>query len=229
MEPEVDFAVLFARKRLEIRRTGTGEMVAEVLRQRISEGDLPPGTQLAEESLADSLQVSRNSLREAFRLLAHERLINHELHRGVFVRRLDRDDVLQVYTARIFIEVAAVANCPAGATELRSALAAVEQAELLAQEGRWMEVATCNLAFHQSLVDSVGSRRVSEVMRQLLAEVRLAFHSMADSRSFLEPYIPRNRQIVQLLSDGETEQAATLMRAYLTDSREQLYGALGLQ
>ena len=92
-----------------------------------------------------------------------------------------------------------------------------------------MEVATCNLAFHQSLVDSVGSRRVSEVMRQLLAEVRLAFHSMADSRSFLEPYIPRNRQIVQLLSDGETEQAATLMRAYLTDSREQLYGALGLQ
>ncbi|NDU79577.1 GntR family transcriptional regulator, partial [Actinomadura sp. DSM 109109] len=67
MEPEVDFAVLFARKRPEIRRTGTGEMVAEVLRQRISEGDLPPGTQLAEESLADSLQVSRNSLREAFR------------------------------------------------------------------------------------------------------------------------------------------------------------------
>ncbi|MGD9428003.1 GntR family transcriptional regulator [Arthrobacter russicus] len=184
---------------------------------------------MAEESLADSLQVSRNSLREAFRLLAHERLINHELHRGVFVRRLDRDDVLQVYTARIFIEVAAVANCPAGAAELRAALAAVEQAELLAREGRWMEVATCNLAFHQSLVDSVGSRRVSEVMRQLLAEVRLAFHSMADSRNFLEPYIPRNRQIVQLLSDGEAEQAATLMRAYLTDSREQLYEALGLR
>ncbi|MDN5667371.1 MAG: GntR family transcriptional regulator [Renibacterium salmoninarum] len=229
MEPEVDFAVLFARKKPEIRRTGTGEMVAEVLRQRISEGDLPPGTQLAEESLADSLQVSRNSLREAFRLLAHERLINHELHRGVFVRRSDRDDVLQVYTARIFIEVAAVANCPAGAAELRAALAAVEQAELLAREGRWMEVATCNLAFHQSLVDSVGSRRVSEVMRQLLAEVRLAFHSMADSRNFLEPYIPRNRQIVQLLSDGEAEQAATLMRAYLTDSREQLYEALGLR
>lgn len=228
MEPDVDFAELFTRKRPDIRRAGTGEMIAEVLRLRISEGDLPPGTQLAEESLAESLQVSRNSLREAFRLLSHERLITHELHRGVFVRRLNRDDVLQVYTARSFIEVAAVANCPATAAELKTALAAVERAELLARQERWMEVATCNLSFHQSLVDSVGSGRISEVMRQLLAEVRLAFHSMADARAFLEPYIPRNRLIAQTLLHGSASDAAELMRKYLVESKEQLYDALGL-
>nr|WP_179390420.1 GntR family transcriptional regulator [Psychromicrobium silvestre] len=203
-------------------------MVADVLRQRISDGDLPPGTQLAEEALAESLQVSRNSLREAFRLLSHERLITHELHRGVFVRILTRLDVLEVYTARIFIEVAAVANCTAEQAGLREAMAAVERAELAAARDDWTQVATENLAFHQALVDTVGSRRISEASRQLLAEVRLAFHSMADARAFLEPYISRNRRIAQTLLDGRADLASELMRGYLSDSREQLYGALGL-
>lgn len=228
MESDIDFAELFARKRPEIRRTGTGEMVADVLRQRISDGDLPPGIQLAEESLAESLQVSRNSLREAFRLLAHERLITHELHRGVFVRRLNRDDVLQVYAARSFLEVAAVANCPADAPELRVAMAAVERAEQFALQDDWPAVATCDLAFHQALADSARSERISELCRQLLAEVRLAFHSMADAKAFLEPYISRNRLIAQELLNGSAQRAAQLMGIYLSDSQEQLYGALGL-
>ncbi|WP_394940503.1 GntR family transcriptional regulator [Psychromicrobium sp. YIM B11713] len=227
--PEIDFVELFARKRPEIQRSGTGEMVAAVLRQRIGEGDLPPGTQLAEEALAESLHVSRNSLREAFRLLAHERLISHELHRGVFVRKLSRVDVLEVYSARIFIEVAAVANCPADHRQLESALHAVGQAEEAALRQDWSRVATENLAFHQALVDSVGSKRISETSRQLLAEVRLAFYSMADSKAFLAPYIPRNRLIAQTLLSGRSAEAAELMRDYLNDSREQLSEALGLE
>ncbi|AJT42334.1 GntR family transcriptional regulator [Psychromicrobium lacuslunae] len=226
--PEVDFTELFARKRPDIRRSGTGEMIAAVLKQRIFEGDLPPGTQLAEEALAESLQVSRNSLREAFRLLAHERLINHELHRGVFVRRLGRVDVLEVYSARMFLEVSAVAQCPADHPQLQQALQAVERAESAALRGDWTEVATDNLAFHQALMESVGSNRISETSRQLMAEVRLAFHSMADARAFLEPYISRNRLIVETLLAGQPGRAAELMRVYLDDSREQLYGALGL-
>jgi DNA-binding GntR family transcriptional regulator len=223
---EVDFTELFRRKRPEIRRTGTGEMVAEVLRQGIFDGDMPPGTQLAEEALAESLQISRNSLREAFRLLAHERLITHTLHRGVFVRRLNRQDVMDVYTARIFIEVAAAGNCPPEHAGIVAALAAVQQAGEAALLSDWSQVAGCNLAFHQALVSSVGSRRISEVTRELLAEVRLAFHAMADSRAFLEPYIERNRLIAETIRAGQSTRAAALMRTYLLDSRDQLAAAV---
>ena len=71
-------------------RSSTAERVADVLRRRITDGDLPPRTHLSEEQLIEVLRVSRNTLREAFRLLSHEGLLVHELHRGVFVRELDR-------------------------------------------------------------------------------------------------------------------------------------------
>jgi hypothetical protein len=71
--------------------------VADVLRRRITDGDLPPGSRLSEEQLVQVLRVSRNTLRESFRLLAHEGLLVHELHRGVFVRVLDEDDLVDLY------------------------------------------------------------------------------------------------------------------------------------
>ncbi|GAA4331123.1 hypothetical protein GCM10023162_36230 [Klenkia terrae] len=76
-----------------LRRASTAERVAEILRRRVTEGDLPPGSQLSEEQLSAVLQVSRNTLREAFRLLGHEGLLVHRLHRGVFVTELSDDEL----------------------------------------------------------------------------------------------------------------------------------------
>ncbi len=74
--------------RRSLARASTAEKVADILRDMVMEGRVLPGTKLAEDSIADALQVSRNTLREAFRLLNHERLVVHELNRGVFVREL---------------------------------------------------------------------------------------------------------------------------------------------
>ena len=47
-----------------------------------------PGVQLSEVALAQQYGVSRNTLREAFRLLARDGLVEHVPHRGVFVRTM---------------------------------------------------------------------------------------------------------------------------------------------
>ena len=80
-------------ERSDLGRASTAGRVADVLRTRITEGHLSPGTRLSEEDIGAALGVSRNTLREAFRLLGHERLLVHEFNRGVFVRRLTVDDV----------------------------------------------------------------------------------------------------------------------------------------
>ena len=66
-------------------RSSTAERVADVLRRRITEGDLPPRTHLSEEQLIVVLRVSRNTLREAFRVLAQHGLVEHVPNRGVSV------------------------------------------------------------------------------------------------------------------------------------------------
>ncbi|MFI7705148.1 GntR family transcriptional regulator [Nonomuraea sp. NPDC049480] len=94
-----------ARPALE--RAGTAELVASILRENIIEGSLPPGIRLSEEAIGQVLKVSRNTLREAFRLLSHENLLVHELHRGMFVRRLTASDVADIYRTRRALEAAA--------------------------------------------------------------------------------------------------------------------------
>ena len=55
---------------------------------------------MSEEQLVEALRVSRNTLREAFRLLTHERLLVHQLHRGVFVPELHESDLVDLYRLR---------------------------------------------------------------------------------------------------------------------------------
>jgi len=212
--------------RATLDRGSAAERVADVLRSRITEGLFPPGKRLSEEELGAALGVSRNTLREAFRLLVHERLLVHMLNRGVFVRSLSADDVVDLYRMRRVLECAAIRS----AGELSTAtvapvLAAVEQAEQAAGAGDWLSVGTANMRFHHAIVALARSQRMEEAARQVLAELRLVFHVMSSHREFHEPYLYRNRKIYHLLAAGDAEGAAKALEEYLDAAERQLLDA----
>ena len=61
------------------------ERAASSLRQMIVAGEVAPGERLSESSMTERLDVSRNTLREAFRMLTLERLLTRRPNAGVFV------------------------------------------------------------------------------------------------------------------------------------------------
>ncbi|MFF8291966.1 GntR family transcriptional regulator [Streptomyces sp. NPDC016309] len=211
-----------ADDRVLLGRTSTAERVADILRTRIAEGFFPPGTRLSEESIGGALGVSRNTLREAFRLLTHERLLVHELNRGVFVRVLAVEDVVDIYRTRRLVECAVLHDLGEPPYALDGLVLAVTGGERDARDGDWKGVSTANIHFHRELVALAGSDRTDELMRGVLAELRLAFHSVADPRALHEPYLMRNREILDALQAGEPTRAERLLMDYLDDSREQL-------
>jgi DNA-binding GntR family transcriptional regulator len=203
-------------------RTSTAERVADILRTRIAEGFFPPGERLSEDSIGKALGVSRNTLREAFRLLTHERLLVHELNRGVFVRVLAVEDVEDIYRTRQLVECGVVQRLGQPPYALDALEAAVAGGERAARDRDWQGVSTANIHFHRELVALAGSARTDELMRSVLAELRLAFHVVDDPRGLHQPYLLRNREILQTLRAGRREEAQTLLDAYLDDSRAQL-------
>ena len=217
-------------ERGELGRSSTARRVADVLRDHVTGGDLAPGTRLSEEDLAQALGVSRNTLREAFRLLAHERLLVHEFNRGVFVRRLTGDDVRDLYRMRRILECGAVRQALRAGTaqdagvvdDVREAVVVGERA---AAEGRWRDVGTANMQFHQALCALGGSPRADEAMRHLLAELRLVFHVMAQPRTFHERYLAKNRRLLELLTAGDLETLEVELERYLDEAEEQLAAA----
>ncbi|MFI6675988.1 GntR family transcriptional regulator [Kribbella sp. NPDC050470] len=74
------------------------------LRRLITSGALAPGTILKQAELARIFEVSRTPLREAFRMLQEEGLIEADLNQRPRVRGLDADELDQLYASRIALE-----------------------------------------------------------------------------------------------------------------------------
>ncbi|MEU0594693.1 MULTISPECIES: GntR family transcriptional regulator [Streptomyces] len=211
-----------AGDRALLGRTSTAERVSDILRSRIAEGYFPPGTRLSEDSIGGALGVSRNTLRESFRLLTHERLLVHELNRGVFVRVLTVEDVEDIYRTRSLVECAVVRSLGEPPYRLDGLAEAVEAGRRSAGEGDWKGVGTANIHFHRELVALAGSERTDELMRSVFAELRLAFHVVDDPRRLHEPYIAKNAELLKTLENGEREEAAHMLAVYLDNSLERV-------
>ncbi|HEY3776014.1 MAG TPA: GntR family transcriptional regulator [Solirubrobacteraceae bacterium] len=217
--------------------TTTAERAASELRERIASGELRPGQRLAEERLARVLQVSRNTLRESFRLLAHDGLVDHVVNRGVFVRQLAEHDVRDLYRLRRMVECSALREFArrtrgVGAAQRAALLAdldgAVRSGERAAEEGRWAEIPTADLEFHRCLTALAGSARADELMGRAMAELRLVFWVMAGSREFHEPYLRRNRALVGMLTDGDVDGAEQELIDYLDEAETDLLRIYGM-
>lgn len=218
-----EIAAALAADRPELATSSTAERVAGMLRTRIMEGLFPPGSRLSEEVLGQALGVSRNTLREAFRLLCHERLTVHEMNRGIFVPVLTKADVVDLYRLRRLLEGGAARMAGSAPVGVRKAVTlAVEDAEAAARRGDWLEVRTADLHFHQAVGALAQSPRIDEQMRRALAELRLVFHAMTDPEQFHSPYVGRNRTIAELVEAGRGREAERALLAYLADAERQL-------
>ncbi|KFF60567.1 GntR family transcriptional regulator [Cryobacterium sp. MLB-32] len=202
----------------------TGMWVASLLRERIAAGQLAPGAKLSEQALSEVLSVSRNTLREAFSTLASEHVVVRLANRGVYVARPSIDDIREMYRVRRFLEPAALLWSPAGDTAPLHA--AVARARESREIGSVPDMADANQKFHAALVALTGSERLVLQMTQVLAEMRLVFHSMVADAGFHAPYIEENARIVELLDAGFRTEAAEVMTEYLHRAEQQLVTAV---
>ena len=214
---------------------------ADRLRAAVLEGELRPGGRLDEVALGARLQVSRNTLREAFRLLGHEHVVEHRPNRGVFVRSLSLREARDLYQTRRLLEVGAVREAavaragvdrldpPARRTHERHWAAAVSQVEEAAAEGLatmrsgdFEAVGTANGRFHLALAALAGNEVLDRTLRTILTEMRLLFVVVADPRSVHGRYVEANARIADLVVAGEVVRAAVALEEYLLGSETHL-------
>ena len=208
------------------RRASTAEAAAAVLRAQIAQGRILPGAQLREERIAGALEVSRNTVREAFRLLSHERLVEHALHRGVFVRVVGAEEIRDVYRTRRLVEPLGIRALAADVEKVDALRRVIDAAASSAVAGDWDVVGTADIEFHRGIVAACDSVHLSAMFEGLLAELRLAFLRLPDPRVLHEPFLGRNGDILTLLEAADAESALTEMDGYLAAAEAQLLEAI---
>ncbi len=189
------------------------------LRGDIIGGRLLPGMSLVESDLVAAYNASRNTIREALHRLGQEGLTRYVRNKGVMVRRLGIEDVRDLFRVRRTLELQAIsASRPLREYESDRMLEALEAAELAREREDWRAVGTHGLAFHQHIVGLLRSPLFDAFFTNVVAQLRLVFCSAR----FQAPWLARDRQIHELLAEGDKRGAEDAMNLYLDDSEHLL-------
>ena len=200
------------------RRSGLVDQVIDQLRQTIADGDWPVGQRIPPEShLVEVLGVSRNTVREAVRALAHAGLLEVRQGDGTFVRAtselsgvLRRAELREVLQVRRALEVeaarlAASARTDADLHALREALGARDHAAHALDEERERMV-DLDTRFHQLVVRCSHNTLLIELYQGVLEAVRASVLTTAHNPAL--PWVLDHGRLLAAIEDGDAERSA---------------------
>jgi DNA-binding GntR family transcriptional regulator len=209
---------------------GEGLPLADRLARRIRalliSGELAPGQRLSEAAFSDRFDVSRNSLREAFRLLTKDGLLRHEANRGVFVTVPSMASVIDIYRVRRMVECGALRQAWQQHPAIKIMRDAVGTARLKRDKAEWIGVGTANMVFHAAVIDLADSARLSDFYERIAAELRLCFGLLNDQEHLHSPFVDMNDTIVTLVETNRPHEAAAEMETYLNLAERTMLKAL---
>jgi GntR family transcriptional repressor for pyruvate dehydrogenase complex len=207
--------------------------VIQQLRQRIYNGELRPGDRLPpERTLAEQFQVSRNTLREALRMLEVTGII--ELRKGAtggaFICRGRPEHVARSLSdmmwlggfsledltqARVWLstKVIQVACERAKSEDLDRLQANVDEAARLASVGDWNAVAVINIEFHNLLASATGNSVLAMIQRSIMEAMREVSLVAGPIRSDMT--IQSRIRFMKHLRAGRSDDAVTEMESNL--------------
>ena len=190
------------------------QQVAELLRQRIFNRDLAPGSWIDELKIAEEFGISRTPLREALKVLATEGLITMKPRRGSYVTEVSEQDLRDVYHLLALLESDAAAVVAFEATDA--------QIEALFDLHRQLEQSVTdadqffkiNEQFHMALLTTANNRWRNQVVEDLRKVMKLNRHQSLLKTGRIDDSLHEHAAIMQALKARQPEQARQLMQAH---------------
>jgi GntR family transcriptional regulator, transcriptional repressor for pyruvate dehydrogenase complex len=206
------------------------------IRELIIAGDLQPGDRLPQESaLADQLGISRNSMREAVRILEQMRVLNVRHGSGTYVSSLEpsvllegisfavemmRDQTLrEVIEVRQLLEPAATRLAvqrmtPAKLEVIRAAY------EIHSSQTSIEDLVHCDLEFHSAIIRAADNSTLFSILDGLSTKtVRLRIWGGIVSEDAVNLTIDHHKQILKAIEGGDAHLAEATALVHVTHAR----------
>jgi DNA-binding GntR family transcriptional regulator len=217
-------------EQVRLPSASAAEQVVATLRRLIIEGHVPPGARLRESQLTAGFDVSRQTVREAIRTLAHDGLVRHDRHRGAVVVDLDGADVMDIYDVRRLLETAGVDRVPKASDErIANVERAYERLVAAATGGSWAGTVDADIAFHRSLTELAGNPRLVRAFEAVTGELAFCLSVLrlvGKEEQSPDPTISSHEPIAAAVVDRDSARARTLVQDHLDRYGAELAQAL---
>jgi DNA-binding GntR family transcriptional regulator len=159
--------------KIEFRPTGMAEKLAETLSNAIREGIFKEGDQLIELDLQKQLGISRTPIRESFRVLEKEGLVEVIPHKGTFVKRISRKDIEEHFPVRAPLEGIAAkhAYLNKSADMLRAMEQIFAQMKTAAENKDTNGFLKHHNLFHEAFIDACGNQLLINLLKNLRKQI----------------------------------------------------------
>ena len=209
------------------------DKLASQLHARVLSGELPSGTRLRQEALAEEFGVSRTPVREALRKLQAGGLVELQPNRGAVVRGLSPREIRDAYEVRAALEGLAAGLAAERINrdqlerlnrvqdEFRTALEKTVARRRGGREVGEREVrrwGSANDDFHQTIHEASGN----DVLAGALAQLHRNFPRdlsrlvVSESTAMLEANVREHEAILEALSRHDATAAQELMQRHVS-------------
>jgi DNA-binding GntR family transcriptional regulator len=215
----------------------------DYIHRLILAGDLPGGSQVSEQSLAQQIGISRTPVREAIRQLALEGLVKQVPRYGTIVHMPDRREMAELYDVREALEGFAAAKAARGTApeDLRLLERLVREMGDVAEELRCTAKETldesmlrrflaADMGFHLVLIRAAGNHRIMKIIAEMHVLGRIfGFRRQVHNLKIVKRAHRFHGQILSVVVNQKPKDARMWMARHIRASKRQALESLDLQ
>ena len=200
--------------------------VSRSIGEAILRGEFAPGQSLPEQDLAQRLGVSRGTVREAFRALAEDGIVDLFPHRGAFVVAPTVRRAREIFTLRAELESfaarLAIQRGGYSAERLWGLERALRILETAATRGDPFDVAEADMRFHELVTEASDHELLVETLSGLRLQMLLFIVHTKLVASDLEPEGTTHRRVLDAARTGDADLLASAIHRHISEAGEQL-------
>lgn len=198
------------------------DRIRQQITDRIMAGELAPGAQLDEHTLAAAHGVSRTPVREAIRLLAASGLVAHQPHKGAVVRAPSSADLGDMFQVMADLEALCAGHAARSMTpSARDALRLLHDGmSAVVRAGNAAAYSAENERFHAMIYEGAGNRYLAELTLQTRQRLRPFRRAQFDGLGRIAGSHAEHAAIVQAILRGDAAGAQRLMSAHIEVVRD---------
>ena len=200
------------------------DIVREYIERSIYTGKFKPGSKITEAKVASALNISRPPIRETFKLLEAEGLIERIPRRGVFVVEINGQDAWEIYTlkAELYVFSITLAFDRLGAPDISRMGRMVEAMEECVRSDpvRILAYQELNANFHDVPIEVSGHQRLKRTLQKLHDQMRYFSYQTLSDCDHMKRSCDYHRRMYEAIRDGDLEETVKLSRAHVMAALE---------